>query len=52
MYEINNYTMYLIGNNDAGFQWDCKAYSAKQAIGYAKHLYGYKIRIRDIREVK
>jgi hypothetical protein len=46
-----NYAMYLIGSNDAGFEWCCPAYSAEQAEGYAKHLYGFKIRIRDIREV-
>jgi hypothetical protein len=44
--------MYIIGGNDAGFEWFCPAYSAEQAIGYAKHLYGHKILVRDVREVK
>jgi hypothetical protein len=51
MSDRKNYFMYIIGDNDSGFEWMCPAYSAEQAIGYAKHLYGFKIRIRDIREV-
>jgi hypothetical protein len=44
--------MYIIGGNDAGFEWVCEdVYSAEQAIGYAKQQYGVRIRIRDIRAI-
>jgi hypothetical protein len=46
------FTMYIVGGNDAGFQFTCPAYSIEQAVGYAKHLYGFKIRVRDVREIK
>ena len=46
-----DYAMYIIGLNDAGFEFTCRAYTADQAMGYAKHLYGVKIKIRNIREI-
>jgi hypothetical protein len=53
MSDRKNYTMYIIGNNDSGFDFYCpNVYSIEQAIGYVKHLYGYKIKVRNIREVK
>lgn len=51
MSDRKNYTMYVIGRNDAGCEFSCPAYSLKQAVAYAKHLYGNRIRVRDVREV-
>lgn len=45
------YSMYIVGKNDAGFQWGCPAYSLEQAKGYATQQFGYKILIRDAREI-
>jgi hypothetical protein len=51
MSDRKNYFMYIIGNNDSGFDFFCPAYSKDQAIAYAKHLYGFNVRIRDVREI-
>lgn len=45
------YVMYIIGCNDCGFEFTCLAHTADQAVGYAKKLYGFKIRVRDIRRI-
>lgn len=49
---MNTYSMYIIGRNDEGFEWSCPAYSKEQAIGYAKHEFGFKILVRNFRELK
>lgn len=45
-----NYFMYIVGSNDAGFEWSCPAYSAEQAEGYAKKTFGFHIKVRDVRQ--
>ena len=46
------YSMLIIDINDSCFLFECKAHSKEQAKGYAKHLYGNKIMIRDLKEIK
>jgi len=43
--------MYIIGSNDAGFEWSCPAYSPKQAEGFAKRHWGFYIEVRNVHEI-
>lgn len=43
------YNMLIIRTDDSCFRFECRAYTLKQAKGYAKHIYGNKIMIRDIK---
>ena len=46
------YSMLIIDINDSCFRFECRTYSKEQAKGYAKRLYGNKIMIRDLKEIK
>ena len=45
------FAMTVIDNGDFTFPFECRAYSAKQAVAYAKKVYGRYIMVRDLRDV-